>query len=150
MHSRYNRLKAKAASERGKRMAAARWKIDRQRRDNEMPARIREMEETEIQNLPRRQGDAIGCLQWTDFRSGQVRRWVVRIGDRSDRITLHSPDGRKTKSHGWSWALSHLRRYLCGKTPNHAAATFSACGASVVLRPETLINTGGQGGIRTL
>lgn len=39
MHGSYNARKAKALSERGKRMAAARWKLDRQRRDEEVPAR---------------------------------------------------------------------------------------------------------------
>lgn len=88
--------------------------MDRERRDVETPERIRELAEIDAQNLPRKQGDALGCLQWTDFRSGKVRRWTVRIGDRSDRITLESPDGRKTESHGWSWALDHLRKYLVG------------------------------------
>jgi hypothetical protein len=115
MHRRYNRLKHKASSERGKRMAAARWKLDRQRRDAEMPARIREIAEIELINLPRNQGDALGCLQWTDFRSGKVRRWIVRIGDRADRITLESPGGKPTRSHGWTWVLDHLRGFLCGR-----------------------------------
>ncbi len=101
MHGSYTQRKIKALSERGKRMAAARWKLDRERRDAEEPERIREIEEIETQNLPRRQGDALGALQWTDFRTGKVRRWIVRIGDRADRITLHSPDGRATGSHGW-------------------------------------------------
>jgi hypothetical protein len=51
-------------------------------------------------------------LQWVDFATGQVRRWTVRIGDRADRITLHSPDGRATESHGWSWTLTKLRKHL--------------------------------------
>lgn len=102
-------------SESSKRANQARWDADRNRRDAEMPERIREIEEIEIQNLPRKRGDALGCLQWTDFRTGQVRRWVVRIGDRRDRITLESPDGRKTQSHGWTWALDHLRGFLVGR-----------------------------------
>ena len=78
--------------------------------------RIREIAEIECENLPRKQGDAIGCLQWTDFRTGKVRRWTVKIGERADQITLHSPDGRSTGSHGWTWALNHLRGYLCGRS----------------------------------
>ncbi len=70
--------------------------------------------EIEVENLPRRQGDALGCLQWTDFRTGKVRRWTVRIGDRADRVTLHSPDGRNTSSHGWTWIMNHLRGFLSG------------------------------------
>ena len=78
--------------------------------------RIREIAEIEFENLPRKQGDAIGFLQWTDFRTGKVRRWTVKIGERADQITLHSPDGRSTGSHGWTWALNHLRGYLCGRS----------------------------------
>ena len=114
MHGHYNRLKAKAASERGKRMAAARWKLDRERRESEMPERIRELAEIESINLPRRQGDALGSLQWTDFRTGKVRRWTVRIGDRIDRVTLEAPGGKRTQSHGWTWVLDHLRGFLAG------------------------------------
>lgn len=115
MPSNYTRRRIKALSERGKRMAAARWKLDRERRNAEMPERIREMAEIEAQNLPRQQGDCLGCLQWTDFRTGKVRRWVVRIGDRVDRMTLHSPDGRATRSHGWTWIMDHLRGFLAGR-----------------------------------
>ena len=110
----YTRRRIKALSERGKRMADARWKLDRERRDAEMPERIRELAEIEAQNLPRNRGDALGCLQWTDFRTGKVRRWVVRIGDRADRMTMHSADGRATRSHGWTWILNHLRGFLAG------------------------------------
>ena len=115
MHGSYNRRKAKAASDRGKRMAAARWKIDRQRRDEEMSARIRELAEIKTENFPRKQGDALGCLQWTDFRTGKVRRWIVRIGARSDRVTLETPNGKRTGSHGWTWVMDHLRSYLAGR-----------------------------------
>ena len=90
-------------------------RIQADRRAADLPERIRELAEIDVQNLPRKEGDALGCLQWTDFRTGRVRRWTVRIGDRADRITLHSPDGRKTGSHGWAWALDHLRGFLCGR-----------------------------------
>lgn len=59
--------------------------------------------------------DAIGALQWSDFRSGRVRRWTVRVGDRIDRITLESPGGKRTDSHGWTWILDRLRSHLCGR-----------------------------------
>lgn len=29
--------------------------------------------------------------------------------------TMESPNGRKTGSHGWSWALDHLRGLLAGR-----------------------------------
>lgn len=97
-----------------RRANAARWAADRARRDAEEPARLRELAEIEAINLPRRPGDVIGCLQWTDYGTGRVRRWTVRRGDRSDRMTVHSPDGRATRSHGWTWILNHLRGFLAG------------------------------------
>jgi hypothetical protein len=111
----YNARKAKEISERNRKRAQLRWKLDRERRDAEQPARLREIAEAEIENLPRNQGDALGCLQWTDFRTGRVRRWVIRIGDRADRVTLESTDGRKTASHGWTWVMDHLRGFLAGR-----------------------------------
>jgi hypothetical protein len=101
-------------SESSKRANKARWDADRERRDAEMPERIRELAEIETLNFPRKQGDAIGCLEWRDFRTGKVRRWVVRIGDRRDRMTMETPDGRKTQSHGWTYLLNHLRGFLAG------------------------------------
>lgn len=79
-----------------------------------MEERIRELEEIKINNLPKKEGDALGCLQWSDFSTGKVRRWVIRIGDRADRITMEA-NGIKTKSHGWTWVMNHLRPYLCGR-----------------------------------
>lgn len=115
MHARYNRLKSKAASERGSRMAAARWKADRERREAAMPERMREIAGIDVMNPPRHQGDALGCLQWTEFGTGKVRRWIVRIGDRADRMTLESPGGKATGSHGWTWIMGRLREHLCGR-----------------------------------
>lgn len=60
-------------------------------------------------------GDAIGSLQWRDFRNGQVRRWTVLRGDRADRVILRCPDGRQTRAHGWTWVMDHLRGFLCGR-----------------------------------
>jgi hypothetical protein len=96
-------------------MGIASQKAQRERRDAEMPERLIEMAELAVMNLPRRRGDALGCLQWTDFRTGKVRRWVVRIGDRIDRVTLHTPEGSATRSHGWTWVMSHLRGKLAGR-----------------------------------
>jgi DNA invertase Pin-like site-specific DNA recombinase len=115
MPSRSISLRIKAKQEQGRKMARARWDADRARRDAEEPERIREIAEIEIQNLPRKQGDALGSLQWTDFRTGKVRRWVFRIGDRADQVTMEATDGRVTGSHGWAWILAHLRPYLCGR-----------------------------------
>jgi hypothetical protein len=93
--------------------ANVRW--ERARRSAECSAIERELAEVAVQNLPRREGDAIGCLQWADFRTGKVRRWVVRIGDRIDRVTLESSNGRRTRSHGWTWVMDRLRGYLAGR-----------------------------------
>jgi hypothetical protein len=95
-------------------MNAARWKADRARREAALPERIQDLAEWDVQNLPRKQGDSLGCLQWTDFRTGKVRRWTVRIGDRIDRVTLDSVNGKRTKSHGWTWVMDHLRGFLAG------------------------------------
>lgn len=115
MHGRYSRQKAKAISERARRMARARWKRHDERVAAEMPARLRELEEIEIQNLPHRQGDALGCLQWHDFRTGRVRRWTVRVGARRDQVTLEAAAGKRTGSHGWTWVMDHLRGFLAGR-----------------------------------
>lgn len=96
-------------------MGKASQRIQAERRMVGMDERIREMEEWDVQNLPRKTGDTLGCLQWNDFRTGKVRRWTVRIGARMDQVTLHSPDGRFTQSHGWSWVMDHLRGFLCGR-----------------------------------
>lgn len=112
MPSSYTRRKINALRERGRLMANARWKAERERRDADEPERIRELAELDIINLPRHQGDAVGCLQWTDFRSGKVRKWVIRIGDRIDRITVESPHTARSRSHGWTWFLTSLRKHL--------------------------------------
>lgn len=117
MPSLYNRRKAKALSERSRAMALARWAKDRQRRESEIPAIAREIAEAEVANLPRKEGDPLGCLQWTDFRTGKVRRWVVRIGDRRDRITVEAPGGGKSRSHGWTWFFLRLREAILGRRP---------------------------------
>lgn len=65
-----------------------------------------------VENLPRTAGDVLGVMQWTCARSGRVRRWVVRIGDRADRITVEAPGEQPTRSHGWAWFLAMLRRKI--------------------------------------
>ena len=93
-------------------MGVASQKAQAARRMADADARIRELAEIDAENLPRRQGDALGCLQWTDFRTGKVRRWNVRIGDRLDRITVEAPGHPPSKSHGWTWFLTQLRKHL--------------------------------------
>ena len=113
----YTARKINALRERGKRMSAARWNADRARRDAEEPERLRAIEETAIQNLPHKTGDPLGCLQWTDYRTGRVRRWIVRIGDRVDRVTIETPGNPPSKSHGWTWLTQKIRAHLCRPAP---------------------------------
>ena len=100
-------------SESSERANKARWDAERARRDAEMPDRIREIAEIEAVNLPRRQGDAIGCLQWTDYRTGKITKRIIEIGSRRDQIVVRQPDGTRSRSHGWTWFLDHLRNAIC-------------------------------------
>ena len=113
MHISRKALKYKALSERGKKMAEARWKRERERRNAEMPERMAVLEEMTVLNLPRSQGDLLGTLQWTDQASGKVRRWQIRLGDRRDRICFVAASGKLSRSCGWSHFLTKLRKHLC-------------------------------------
>lgn len=104
--------KRRLAAERGRKMGIASQRLQRERRMADLPERLRELADIEAQNLPRRQGDALGCLQWTDYRTGRVRKWVIRIGNRRDRITVESPGLPPSASHGWTWFLTQLRKHL--------------------------------------
>lgn len=113
MPSGYTRRKINALRERGRRMANARWKAERERRNAEAPEIIRHLVEVDAMNFPRKAGDAVGCLQWTDYRTGKVTRRIVEIGDRIDRIVIRQPDGTRSRSHGWAWFLTHFRKAIC-------------------------------------
>lgn len=65
-------------------MGKASQRVQRAKREADLPERIRELADIDATNLPRKQGDALGSMQWTDFATGQVRRWTIRIGDRAD------------------------------------------------------------------
>ena len=82
------------------------------RRQANQHERIAELAEIERANLPRNEGDMLGTLQWFDARTGQCRRWVVRIGDRIDRITVESPRTERSKSHGWTWFFTNIRKKI--------------------------------------
>ena len=66
-------------------------------------------------NPPLRKGDAIGSLQWTNFLTGQVTRWAVLRGDRSNNFILRSPDGRTSKPHGLAWMLEKVRPVILSR-----------------------------------
>ena len=96
-------------SEHGRKMALARWKKHREKPvDPEILADL-------LANPPICEGDAIGSLEWRDFRTGKVVRWTILRGDRVDRVILRHPDGRKTNSHGWTWVMDHLRGFFAGR-----------------------------------
>ena len=113
MPSSYTRRRINALRERGRIMADARWKAERARRDSEMPGRIAYLQEIEALNYPRKTGDAIGCLQWTDYRTGKITIRIIEIGSRRDQIVVRQPDGTRSRSHGWTWFLDHLRNTIC-------------------------------------
>ena len=104
-HAERKRLRMSAMGKASQRVQAA-ARLER------MAERLRDQAEWDVWNLPRKKGDALGCLQWTDFSSGKVRRWIVRIGDRRDRITVESPGAEASKSHGWTWFLTMLRKHV--------------------------------------
>lgn len=106
----YWQHKRRLSTERARKMGIASQQAQRERRMECVD--LREQEEIEIINLPRAKGDALGCLTWHDFGTGKVRRWVIRIGDRIDRITVESPGHTASKSHGWTWFLTQLRKKL--------------------------------------
>jgi hypothetical protein len=108
----YRKQRAERKRLRFSAMGKASQRVQSERRMADMPDRLREMAEWDVQNLPRKQGDALGCLQWTDFRTGKVRRWTVRIGDRADRITVEAPGQSPSPSHGWTWFLTQLRKRI--------------------------------------
>lgn len=60
-------------------------------------------------------GEYLGTLQWHDA-SGQVRRWVIRQGDRANNISVQAlvfgcSSGRLYRT--WTWLSDRLRRVLC-------------------------------------
>jgi hypothetical protein len=105
----HKRTRARFSSEKARQMNRARWNAHNARIESEMPERIRELAMIDAENLPRKQGDMLGSLQWFDARTGKTRRWIIRIGDRIDRITVESPGTNPTQSHGWTWFFTELR-----------------------------------------
>jgi hypothetical protein len=93
-------------------MGKASQRAQAKRREEGLQERIRELAVIEAQNLPRNQGDPLGSFTWTDFRTGKVRKWIVRIGARRDQITIEAPHAKPSGSHGWTWILNHLRKHL--------------------------------------
>lgn len=65
-------------------------------------------------------GDAIGLLEFRDFRSGRITRWTECRGNRVNNFTLKTPDGRQSKPHGLAWLLAKVRPILLGKRFSHS------------------------------
>jgi len=97
-------------------MALARWKMDRARRDAEEPERIREIILQEAAYPPVVEGTPVGSFEYRDFRSGEVKRWVIERGGRADQIRFRHPDGRRSRSGGWAWAFVQLRKWICSRS----------------------------------
>ena len=108
----YRKQRAERKRLRMSAMGKASQRVQQERRMERMADHTGIEDEWAVINLPQKQGDALGCLQWTDFRSGKVRRWTIRIGDRIDRITVESPGEKPSSSHGWTWFLTKLRKHL--------------------------------------
>ena len=110
---RYSPKLHRLRSDRARKMALRRWEIDRQERKAGEAERMAEI----AAHPPVRSGDAVGSLEYRDYRTGKVRRWTVLHGERRDQVALRAPDGRRTNSHGWTWILNHLRGFLAGTKP---------------------------------
>jgi len=112
--TRYHRIRKPRGtgwtSESSARANKARWDRDRAERDAQEPERLLEL----AAFPPLTQGDAIGCLEYRDFLTGRIRRWTILRGDRSNRIIVRTPDGRRSNPHGWTAILCSLRGVFAG------------------------------------
>jgi hypothetical protein len=89
-------------------MNKARWAADRELRDTEEPARLRELELARvIGEGPIYPGQYVGTLQWSDH-TGRVRRWTLRRGLRSGSVIIDGVERSSTVT----WVLDRLRRHL--------------------------------------
>jgi hypothetical protein len=62
-------------------------------------------------DAPPLRGTMIGVLQWTD-NSGQVRRWIVRQGTRTNNWMFCSPCQSFSPPRGMDWFFRRLRSHL--------------------------------------
>jgi hypothetical protein len=115
VHRKYNSRRAKRLSEIGRRRALKRWKIYYEKQDAEMAARARDIILAEAAYPTICDGDAIGSFEYRDFLTGTVKRWTVLRGRRRDQIRLRHPDGRRTRSSGWAWVFTELRKWICSR-----------------------------------
>lgn len=88
----------KALSERGRKMARARWA----KRDAELAANPPEPGPEHT-----KPGDMLGTLTWI-ANDGTARKWVVRQGQRKDQIRVRG----WARDHGWAHFCACLRRHL--------------------------------------
>lgn len=102
-----NRLKFSAMGKESQRVQAA-------RRMAEMSDRAREQAEIESLNYPRREGDAMWGIRITNYATGKVWKWTLRIGKRKNQVTMHAASGKATGSVSMTWIMAHLRGYLAG------------------------------------
>jgi len=55
------------------------------------------------------EGEAFASVTVHNFQSGDVMRFVLRRGDRSNNFAVSNPSGESSKAHGWAWFLDRLR-----------------------------------------
>jgi len=91
-------------------MGKASQRVQAARRMESFPERLRYLQEVEIDNLPKNQGDLRGVFQWIDIATGKVTKWRIRIGDRANRVTVD--DSRK--SQGMADAMVGIRKQILG------------------------------------
>lgn len=90
-------------------MGKASQKVQSERRMAGMtPEVLRDMEA----NPPLMEGACLGTLTWHNHRSGQITRWAVERGPRSNNYRLRSPDGRRSRPHGLAWLLVKIRMVI--------------------------------------
>lgn len=73
-----------------------------------------ERETAEALSPPIQMGDAIGMMEYRDFRNGRIYRWTVCRGDRTNNFSIRHPDGRQSKPHGMAWLLDRIRPVILG------------------------------------
>ena len=106
----HSKRRGKYSRERSLQMNKARWDADRERRKAGESERLAELS----LRPPITEGSVLGVIIWHDALTGEVKKWRVKRGDRTDRVILQSPDGRQTKSHGWTWVMMRLRKWFSG------------------------------------
>lgn len=109
---RQQRIKANALK--FKRMGQQSQKAQRQRKLAELD--INDI--TDRLNSPR-EGTPVGCFQYHNFQTGEVRRWVILRGSSTNRFMIRFRDAHRSLSHGFARIIAMIGGYLSGsQSPN--------------------------------